>query len=513
MKKILKKINILALIFIFFVSLLPLKSEAKNEIYNIKISDFKNNQATLTCSTSETSRINVYFGESENNLNFSVHSNLNGKYHETKLTGLSYDINYYYKIVATETNGDKSESFIGYLSADDMEDTENPKLTYFEIKQITNKAIFFSLKSNEKVRININYGKSLDDLNKRWSKSRLEKDHDVLIKNLDPASEYYLKITLEDASKNSIISYKHFTTKQYDSYNELQIKDLDPESYNQAQLLARNFVITWKSNVLADSKIFYGTNPERLNKRQNVEEDSLEHKAVLENLEPNTTYYYKIEMNSDMNSKKITTGIQSFKTLDLNWNYLSLHFHSGDVIKNNRTNYLIYKDKKIPFKNDQTTSNYSNNVIEVKTEDLEKYETTSGYWGNLYTGDVVKEEGRSTVYVIDGEYKRPLANYFVFKYLNYKGSDIKTVSRNELNNYKTSEIINHSKELTKETPIKNMSLVKSPEDPDIYLIVNGKKLPFLNASAFFSNGYNFSQVKIVEWYKINSIPTGQVIIK
>jgi hypothetical protein len=513
MKKLLKKINILALLLIFLVYLFPLESAAKNEIYNIKITDFKDNQATLTCTTSDLSKVNVYFGNSEDNLNFSVNSSLYEKYHETKLTGLSYDINYYYKIIATDKNNNRSESFIGYLPTDDMEDTENPKLSYFKIKQITNKAIYFSLESIEKIRVSIKYGNNLENLNKHWGKSRLEKKHSILLKNLEPGSNYYLKITLEDDSKNSIVTRKNFTTKIYDSYNELKIRKLDPESYNQAQLLARNFVITWESNVLADSKIFYGTDPERLNKRQNVEEDSLTHKAVLENLEPSTIYYYKIEMKSDMNSKKITTGIQSFKTLELSWNYLNLYFHSGDIIKNNRITYLIYKDKKIPFRNDRITSNYTNEKIETDTEDLEKYETISGYWGNLYTGDVAKEADKSTVYVIDGKYKKPLANYRIFKYLNYNINDIKTVSRDELKNYETTEIIKHSKELTKTAPLKNLSLVKSPEDSDVYLIANEKKLPFLNANAFLANGYNFSQVQTVPWYKINSIPVGQVIIK
>lgn len=514
-KKIITKIAILSLLFI--VLILPQKSKANTTIYNIETSNLKDNQATLNCNTSQESRVYVFFGKNADKLNLSVGSSLYKKHHNLVLTGLESDSAYYYKIVAYSENGEESESFIRYLDTEKMKDTIRPEVLDFEILQTTNKATNFIIKSNEKVRVSIKYGIEETSLNKSWSTNSYRTNHDIIITKLIPEKDYYFKITIKDEQSNSTTINKRINTRLSGSFDKLIIQDLTPESYEQAQLMPKTAIITWKTNVLAESKIYYGTNPEKLNKSKKINSKSINHRAILENLEPNTIYYFKIEANSKLNSKTTKTNVHSFRTLPLTEDYLNLYFKSGDIVKANNkkaSTYLIYENKKIPFSgNSLKKIDYNKDLKTISNTDLKAYENYSGYFGKFYSGQVVKTSTGSTVYVIDEKYKRPIANWLVFKYLNYQNKDIIIASEKDLKDYKTGELVTHSNQLTTTSPLSNQSLVKSPEGSTIYKIANGKKLPFFSEEAFTSKGYNFSQVKIVDWYLLANTPTGQVIIK
>ncbi len=127
-------------------------------------------------------------------------------------------------------------------------------------------------------------------------------------------------------------------------------------------------------------------------------------------------------------------------------------------------------------------------------------------------GQVVKEANKNAVYLIDGNYKRPLANWDVFTYLNYKSQDIIISKKGELNAYKLGTVIKNSKEITGTTAYLNNRLVKSNSGTTVYLIANGKKMPFYSESAFKNRGYNFKSVRTISASELNSIPDGQVIM-
>ncbi len=509
------KIIIISLLII--VSALAHQARAETTIYNIETNNLKNNQATLTCNTGQESRVSVFFGKSESKLDLSVGSSVYSRHHSLVLTGLDNDSAYYYRIVAYSENGEESESFVRYLDTEKMVDTERPEILDFKVLQTTNKATNFTISSDEKVRVSIKYGFDETSLNKSWNTNTYKTKHDIILTKLTPEKDYYFKITIKDEQSNSTTMNKHINTRLSNSYDKLIIQNLTPESYEQAQLMPKTAIITWETNVLAESKIYYGTNPKKLNSTKKTSSKSLNHRAILENLKPDTIYYFKVEVKSQLNSKSTKTDIHSFKTLALTEDYLSLYFKSGDVVKTkskNSTSYLIYDNKKIPFSgNSLDKIDYSQDIKTISDIDLKAYENYSGYFGKFYTGQVVKTTTKNAVYIIDGKYKRPIANWLVFKYLNYKDKHIIIASDKDLKDYKTGDLITHSKQLTTNSPLSNQSLVKSPERSTIYLIANGKKLPFFSEEAFISKDYNFSQVKIVDWYLLANTPTGQVIIK
>jgi hypothetical protein len=514
MKKTLNYFLAITLVISFII---PFSAKAQVEIFNIRLEKIEDNKAYINFSTNIDSKGYVYFGSSADNLNNYIGNTVLARNHEVILNNINYDQEYYYKIKVVSNNGEMNESYIRYFDASDIEDDVAPKISDFKKLQVTDKGAGFSFNTSEKAYINVEYGTEFNQYNQRFRVSGFERKHTIVFTDLHPDEKYYAKITAKDKEKNQKSYSFNFKTNDNNYYDDLTIYNLIPESYKQTPSLAENAVISWKTNVIAESEIIYSTNPQKLHKKMKVSDDArLNHKAILTNLQANTHYYYKIKMYSPINDKHLETNVYSFKTAPIQANYLKLFYNNGDVIQEGRRAkpYLIYENNKIPFENNSNKfwGYESADIIKISKQHLEAYNTKAGYYGNFYTGQVLKEEEKNTIYVIDGKYKYPLANWSVFSYLNYNLNDIKEVSGRELRAYETKDPIYHSQELTKNSPIANNSIVKSPEGKTVYLIANNKKMPFLNEAAFLNNGYSWQELKVVPWYLLANMETGAPVL-
>jgi hypothetical protein len=512
-----RTLNYFLVVSILISIIIPFSAKAQVEIFNIKLEKVENNKAYIKFSTNTDSKAYVYFGNSADNLDNYIGNTILARNHEVILNNIDYDQEYYYKIKVISGNGEVSESYTRYFDTDDMEDDVAPKISNFEKLQVTDKGAGFSFYTSENAYITVEYGTKLNQYNQGFKVRGFERNYTIVFTDLNPDEKYYAKITTKDKEDNQRSYSFNFKTDDNDYYDKLTIYNLIPESYEQTPRLAENAVITWKTNVIAESEIMYGTDPQRLHENMDVSNNArLNHKAILKNLEPDTYYYYKIKMYSPINDKKLETNVYSFKTAPIQKNYLKLFYNNGDVIREGRYGkpYLIYEDNKIPFENNSAKiwGYERDNIIEVPKQHLEAYDTNSAYYGNFYTGQVLKEKGKNTIYVIDGKYKYPLANWSVFSYLNYNLTDIKEVSGRELRAYEMKDPIYHSQELTKNSPLSNNSIVKSPEGKTVYLIANNKKMPFLNEAAFLTNGYSWQKLKVVPWYLLANMETGAPIL-
>ncbi len=505
---------------LFFNSLLiagaiALPAAAEMNITDITISKPHNGIATITWNTSEPTKSDVYFGTSSENLIYHV-GNIEFKvHHEADLTGLRKKTDYYYKIIATNSSGQRVESFVQYFNTDKMKDSVAPEVSGLRVLQTIDTAAAIHFFTNEPSRVNIFYGFTPNKLDKRRSDNSLRYEHLIIIDGLKSGSKYYFSILVKDEDDNTTERSGEFTTDAYHNYGQINISNLVPQNANQAIILPEAAVISWDSNVLATSEIVYGTDPDHLNKRLSASKDhQLSHRVELTNLNPNTVYYFKVKMSSNLNHKSFESQVYSFKTAPLTLEYLRQYFKSGDILKYGNDYYYLYNQQKIKLNNNSLTSRGYNKSAAKPIADkyFTFYKEGPAYWGAYHDGQVVKFPKKVTVYVIDGQYKRPLANEFVLKFLNYKTSDIIIDKDGNLNNYKNGAVVEHSNYLTGKCPLKNYSLAKSPNGTTVYLIANGRKMPFVNQKVFLQYGFKFSNVKVVEWGILGRIPDGQPII-
>ncbi len=508
-----KKLIFFAILLIFSFSLLPSSpAKASGLIYNIQQSKLENGHITVSWMSEKETTGHLVFGTAQDNLPFYVGSITPGRYHSADLTGLKNGQAYYFKIYAQGVSGGQSESFLGYVSAKSIKDENGAEINNLKKIQATDKAVAISFTTNETSKTEIRYGTSLDNLNKVWRDSTYRTEHFPVITGLQADTRYWLTIISIDKDGNRREQTEDFKTSAY-PIAEIKINNLTPESYGQAPLMPENAFISWESNVIATAEIKYGKDATKLDKTiKSTYAPTTDHQLVLSKLEPNTTYFYKITLKSPLLSKSFSSQIYSFKTAPLTSAYLSRQFQSGELVKYKTTTYLLYNDQKIALYSSEkakTITDTSARSIEKKY--IDEYEESAPYWGVFHDGQVVKEAKKNTIYLIDGKYRRPIANWQVFSYLNYQAKDIVVATKTQLNRYELGAKINHSKEITGSCAWNN-TLVKSTNDSTVYLIVNGKKLPFLDETAFKRQGYNFSQVKTINEAVLNGLPDGQVII-
>lgn len=513
--KFMKKTNflrisiILAIFSLFFIIGSPVK--AAPLISDIKISELNEGWAKIEWTTSEDSTGYLIFGDSPENLKFSVGSMNLSRRHQADMTGLQKNKDYYFKIIATSPKSGQNETFINYLDTGKMKDSRGAKFSDFKKLQTTDKTFSASFLTDEEVKIEIKYGVEIDNKNKTLRNSSYQVEHDIFLKNLNINTRYFFEIIATDRDGNKTTYSGDFKTSSQE-ITEIKISNLIPRSYGDAPLMPEKALISFETNVLATAEILYGTDPNKLNKTIKISTtQDFNHQIFLTKLEPNTNYYYKLRVKSSLVKNTFLSQVYSFKTAPLDQSYLNEYFQSGDKVKYKTTTYLIYNDVKVPIYNTTKARELGVETKKIEEKYLAEYQERAPYYGIFHDGQVVKEKNKNTVYLIAGEYKRAIANWKVFTYLNYKASDIKIASATELRAYKDGATINHSKEVTSLASLNN-TLAKGLNSSVIYLLINGKKLPFLSEEAFKKAGYNFSQVKIIPSETLNNIPEGQVII-
>lgn len=511
-----RNIKYLGLIVLVVFSLAVVKkAEAQVTISDILTGVPDNGQIQITWKTNQPARTDVYFGQSSNKLDKHL-GNIEYKTgHQADLTGLKKKTDYYYKIVAVNESGQRTESFVQYFNTKDMKDTTIPQVSGLRIVQTTDTAAAIYFLTDEPTRINLDYGLDSTSLDRHWSNHDLRYDHLIILTGLTAGNKYNFRLLAKDEDANTAERSGDFKTDSYRNYEQIKISNLVPESRNQVPALTERAAVSWDSNILATSEISYGTEPNNLRQSIKVSNNhQLSHRVELANLQPNTIYYFKIKMWSELNHKNFESQVYSLKTAPMTFDYLRQFFQSGNILEYRRDYYYLYNNFKIKLNNNSLASRgyakESAKTIEEKY--FQQYREGLAYWGAYHDGQVVKSANDSTVYVIDGQYKRPVANISVFKYLNYRVEDIVIDQNNSLRSYRNGELVKHSKELTGRCPIKNYTLAKSPNGGTVYLIVNNRKMPIVNQQVFLRYGFKFSAVKTVSWGILSQIADGQVII-
>ncbi|RJQ33675.1 hypothetical protein C4566_03230 [Candidatus Parcubacteria bacterium] len=266
-------------------------------ISNITVTNIEDGNATIKWRTTTPTKGTLYYGESNDNLEHFSGYNLYEHYHSVTLNGLQPDKTYYYKILAYDADQNAAETFLLNFSTKGMKDTVSPNFIDKEILQTTGNAAALYWKTSEKTTATIHYGFEIDEMNKKIGVGGLTEEHEFVVRNLEFNKKYYLKIVAADKAGNTrtsgiLIINTHGSTSPAD----FKIQDVQPINYDSDLVFANSVTIKFKTNFISKSYIMYGKQPGRYSTRVDINKNkrSDTHKITLMNLEPNTTYYYKI---------------------------------------------------------------------------------------------------------------------------------------------------------------------------------------------------------------------------
>ncbi len=112
-------------------------------------------------------------------------------------------------------------------------------------------------------------------------------------------------------------------------------------------------------------------------------------------------------------------------------------------------------------------------------------------------GSLIREVITGDIYLISGNTKRKVSN-FVFEQRHFDFVDVLSEAGGILSTFTAGPPL---------LPLEG-TLIKSPNDPQVYVIDSELKRP-LTYLVFISRGYNFANVKIIDQLEVNSYPRGE----
>lgn len=433
-------------IFTFFLLMLivflgfNIITKASNIFTKFEILEMKNGTVKLKWNTSLGVKGDIYYGTDANNLDRYMGYSLFDRFHQTSLTGIESDKDYYYKINAEDSNGNIYKSTIQTFSTDDMIDNRAPKFEEDNIVQYIHSAVAIQWKTDEETKAKIYYGENEDILSKSTTYKSYRKDHLKFITKLKKGTLYYIKLIAIDRDGNQAIKRMNFRTSSTEK--SLEVKNLEPNSFDSDKLDKRSATISFDSSWMARSIIYYGTSPKKIKKKVYINKDYpvLEHEITLENLQPDTLYYYKIKLYKSYRNAGHTTGVKTFKT-----KALGDGLKTGDLVKStNNKVYVIKGTQKAWIEDEETFKRLKFNWNWIKVVDdelLNDYTeiTKLSKKSKHPDGTLFRYEDDSAVYMIDGGKKRPFFTGRAFERRGLGWDKVITVPNSKSWKYSTGD--------------------------------------------------------------------------
>ncbi|MBU1130747.1 hypothetical protein KJ840_01285 [Patescibacteria group bacterium] len=245
-----------------------------------------------------------------------------------------------------------------------------------------------------------------------------------------------------------------------------------------------------------------------------------------------------------------------------NW-FTSVVFRpNGSLLKtiNNDTVYLIKDGKKRPFKNFSAliTRYDPENIIIVEQTELDGFEDGPAIEFTQYS---LLQTETGDIYLVDGEKLRLIADMGIFQTLGFNPEEVEDVTEadiadmprgSEINIYSSyptgaliqdsstggvyfvqngikypifspeileinypnySIVTGHPEELAKYSKgeavkFKDGTLIKAKDNPEVYFIADGRKLPIVDEQAFVSRGYRWDKIIETTQAAVDIHPTG-----
>lgn len=164
--------------------------------------------------------------------------------------------------------------------------------------------------------------------------------------------------------------------------------------------------------------------------------------------------------------------------------------------------YLLSGDTKLRFANMEAFRKLGYNPGEIINASVAELAAipdgpvitvTSAY----PTGALLQDKKTGGIYWVENKTKAPLWDSVLLR-TKFKGKRVIVTTASELNAYTTIDPVR----------LNDGDLVRTPENPAVYVIENGQRRPFLSASAFQSLGYKWANVITVSSKLLSLHPDG-----
>ena len=235
-------------------------------------------------------------------------------HHAVTITNLEAGSQYYYRIESTDPSGNgATESAVAVVSTAAEVDLVPPRFVEEPaVAASTDDEIVLSWRTDEAATARIEYQSSAGEMLTRYV-DRRQTAQQVTVPNLDVDTEYDLSIFVSDASQNE--TPEPFLLRVATDAEP----DLEPPRIltgpDVKAITDRSASIVWTTDELADSYVDYHETP-YLGSVVGSPQYSFEHEVTLTNLEPDSTYFFRVGSTDRANNGPTATAVAQFSTLE-----------------------------------------------------------------------------------------------------------------------------------------------------------------------------------------------------
>jgi serine protease AprX len=273
------------------------------------VNPVRNDSATIFWDTDDFSTSLIRYGKTLNYELGEEHDNVMDTFHLITLTGLEPTTIYFYQVEST-TNDDRTVIYGDentYFTTLKTPDTIEPVISNVEIVLLTDTMCTITWETDEESTSWIDWKPDETPV----GSDEFVLNHNITLDDLDPSTTYYYQIKSRDESGNEATFSDSFTTKM--------LADIIPPvilTGPSVWSLGENSVtIVWSTDETSDSVIHYGlTSGYGLQESDSSLEKS--HQIILTDLEPGTTYFYKVS-STDSNKNTVESDGTTFTTLEV----------------------------------------------------------------------------------------------------------------------------------------------------------------------------------------------------
>ncbi len=295
----------------------PIVDTVPPTISNVAVGTTTQTSAMITWTTSEPTRSQITYGTSTAyTLETGFGSTFSSTFTQT-LSGLTASTTYHFRVTAKDATGNvASTGDMTFTTASaSVVDTTAPTISNIAVGSITQTGAIIIWATNELAESKINYGTSIPYTTEIGFGSVFSSAFTQVLSGLTASTTYHFSITAKDVAGNmASTTDTTFTTAA------VPPADTTPpviSGISTGSIASTTANVTWTTNELATSKVYYGTTtPLSLSGASFIADSSLvtSHTKALSGLTASTTHYYVVE-SQDGAGNIATSTENSFTTL------------------------------------------------------------------------------------------------------------------------------------------------------------------------------------------------------
>lgn len=289
--------------------------------------DAKDHSATIRWKTNNQAATIVKYGTDPNNLDKEARHAGGSRDHNVTLAELQPGTTYHFAIMTEAGQTRKTGQFTTQGGAqasntasqsgsmqtsgapDDIKITSGP-----EVRNFNGSTGTLYWETDKTAANHVKYGLDANNLDQTGYERGGSRQHSIELKNLQAGKTYHFQILRRDGSARHSGTFTLPQTAQASQSIPVRMAEgtqaatsASASASGQAQSVQitqgptieyaddKSAIIAWSTNVQASTKLMYGTDQNNLNQTGQAPWGGTTHRVELKNLQPNTTYFFRIE--------------------------------------------------------------------------------------------------------------------------------------------------------------------------------------------------------------------------